>query len=107
MKINNEWEEYANKLPKYSTIKHMEYMSNIQVEANFNFQQITGNYVLEIIHDLKSSGHDDINSIILKEITNVISKPLKLIINQSIQNGIFPDKLKVSNIIKRGDRHYK
>ena len=30
---------------------------------------------------------------------SVISKPLTLFINQSIQNGIFPDKLKVSKII--------
>ncbi len=49
---------------------------------------------------------DGISTNLLKDITYLISKPVTLIINQYLETGIFPSKLKVGQVIpilKRGD----
>ena len=46
-----------------------------------------------------SSGVDGISTNILKDIKYLISKPLTLIINQYLETGIFPSKLKVAKVI--------
>ena len=57
--------------------------------------------------DAKNScGYDDISSIFLKRITTSIIKPLTIVINQVLNNGIFPDKLKIAKVVpifKSGD----
>ena len=45
-----------------------------------------------------SSGIDELSIKLLRSIKNKISKPLALIIIQSLQTGIFPDLLKISKI---------
>ena len=53
-----------------------------------------------------SSGNDDISNRLLKSIKCEISKPLTIIINQSLETGIFPDALKVAKVkplFKKGD----
>ena len=45
-----------------------------------------------------SSGIDELSNKLLRSIKNEILKPLALIINQSLQTGIFPDLLKISKI---------
>ena len=45
-----------------------------------------------------SSGIDELSNKLLRSIKNEISKPLAIIINQSLQTGIFPDLLKISKI---------
>ena len=53
-----------------------------------------------------SCGYDDISSIFLKQITTSIIKPLTIVINQVLNNGIFPDKLKIAKVVpifKSGD----
>ena len=53
-----------------------------------------------------SCGYDDISSKLLKVIAPVIIKPLTLLINQVLNTGIFPDKLKIAKVIpiyKKGD----
>ena len=54
-----------------------------------------------------SSGIDELSNKLLRSIKNEISKPLAIIINQSLQTGIFPDLLKISKIkpvYKKGDK---
>ena len=61
--------------------------------------QINENDVLAIINKMdnkSSSGHDAISNKILKSIKVQICKALCLIINQSLETGIFPDVLKIS-----------
>ena len=56
----------------------------------------------------KGAGCDNISGILLKFCANAITKPLTAIINQSLLNGIFPDKLKIGKVIpiyKKGDVH--
>ncbi len=47
----------------------------------------------------KSSGYDGISNILLKKIINIISIPLSVVFNKSLNNGIFPDKIKIAEII--------
>ena len=75
----------------------------------FNFNQIGEEDVVNVIDKLPSktsSGVDGISTNLLKDIKYIISKPLTLIINQCLETGIFPSKLKVAKVIpilKRGD----
>ena len=46
-----------------------------------------------------NSGCDGISSNLLKVIEPVIIKPLTLLINQVLNSGIFPDKLKIAKVV--------
>ena len=70
--------------------------------ASFNFVYTKPDDIEKIIRNLKpksSAGFDNISTKLLKEIENVISRPLSIIINQSLCTGIFPDKLKIAKVI--------
>ena len=65
----------------------------------FNFNQIGEEDVVNEIDKLPSktsSGVDGISTNLLNDIKYIISKPLTLIINQCLETGIFPSKLKVA-----------
>ena len=70
----------------------------------------TENEVLNIINNLKnkkSSGKDELSNKLLKSIQHIISKPLSVIINQSLVTGIYPEALKISKVkplYKKGDK---
>ena len=60
---------------------------------------VTDEYVLDVIRNLKtknSAGNDKISSKLLKQMALTVHSILRLIINQSINTGIFPDKLKLA-----------
>ena len=70
--------------------------------TSFNFVYTKPDDIEKIIRNLKpksSAGCDHISTKSLKEIENVISRPLSIIINQSLCTGIFPDKLKIAEVI--------
>ena len=46
-----------------------------------------------------SSRHDNISSILLKKISIYIAPVLALIVNQSLKTGIFPEKLKIAQVM--------
>ncbi|ELT98064.1 hypothetical protein CAPTEDRAFT_70899, partial [Capitella teleta] len=55
-----------------------------------------------------STGHDDINTILIKTLHRELSQPLTLIINQMIATSIFPNSLKIAKIkplYKKGNKH--
>ena len=57
---------------------------------------------MRIIENLKnktSTGIDGLSNQFLKMATNVLVKPLTIILNQMIVTGIFPDQLKISKVI--------
>ena len=67
----------------------------------FSFQPITEGNISEIIGSLKnkwSYGHDCLSNIMIKKARGPLIKPLKLLINQSLSTGIFPNKLKISRV---------
>ena len=47
----------------------------------------------------KSSGYDGISNILLKSIIDEIYVPLTVIFNKSFKEGIFPDKMKIAEVI--------
>ena len=102
--------DLSKKIPKHQD-KSMESYLKENILCSFNFELIEQDTVKKIIKRLNakhSSGHDNVSTILLKEIRLLIS-PLTLILNQSLTTGIFPDKLKIAKIIllfKKDDPHY-
>ena len=46
-----------------------------------------------------SSGHDNISNILLKSLQTSLSYPLTIIMNQSLETGVFPDQMKLAEVI--------
>ena len=75
----------------------------------FTLNEVNEQTVTRIIENIpakNSCGYDDISSIFLKQIATSIIKPLTIVINQVLNNGIFPDKLKIAKVVpifKSGD----
>ena len=68
----------------------------------FSFDGIREQDVVNVINKLPSktsSGVDGISTNLLKDKKYLISKPLTLIINQCLETGIFPSKLKIAKVI--------
>ena len=62
--------------------------------------------IADKLDNKKSCGIDGISNIIMKSINNILIKPITIIINQMLETGVFPDKLKVAKVIplfKKGD----
>ena len=47
----------------------------------------------------RSSGHDGINNIVLKEISEYICIPLTELFNKSMTIGVFPDTMKIAEVV--------
>ena len=63
--------------------------------------------VLNHLKSKPSCGYDGISTKLLKVCKHQICKPLTLVINQMLSNGIFPDDLKIAKVIplfKKGDQ---
>ena len=90
-------------------ISYSDYLDN-PAASLFNFSSITEDDIISIITKFKnktSSGHDGMSNKLLKSIKHEISKPLTIIINQSIATGVFPDALKIAKVKplhKKGDK---
>ena len=46
-----------------------------------------------------SSGHDDISNILLKSLRTRLLYPLTIIMDQSLETGVFPDRMKLAEVI--------
>ena len=80
---------------------HESYLGN-PCEVEFNFTLTTPEEILEIICKMKpksSSGLDNVSCRLMKDISDIIASPLTSLINQSLQSGIFPDKLKIAKVV--------
>ena len=100
--------ELANKI-KYSGTKDFTYYLRNRQNQKFTLNEVNEQTVTRIIENIpakNSCGYDDISSIFLKQIATSIIKPLTIVINQVLNNGIFPDKLKIAKVVpifKSGD----
>ena len=54
---------------------------------------------IDNLNPKKSSGYDDVSAKFVQLCKNIISKPLKLIFNQAISTGEYPDKLKIAKVL--------
>ena len=79
------------------------YLSQIpHSEKSVVMKQTNQSEVEKLIKSLPnkmSSGHDEINNIMLKSLCSAISYQLQLVFNQSIATGTFPDKMKIAEVI--------
>ena len=69
---------------------------------NFTFQPICNETILNIIDKLKpknSRSHDGLSTKLLTFIKHETSNVITVIVNQSLNTGIFPDKLKCAKVI--------
>ena len=66
------------------------------------FVPVHRNEIIDIVHNLKnkkSTGHDGIDNILLKNVIDFIVDPLVHIFNLSLNCGIVPDCMKISKVI--------
>ena len=93
---------YANKIPK-PTRSVAKYLELLQSNSNsLFFSPCTEEEIRKIINELpskRSSGVDNISNILLKELSDVLCKPLCLLTNRSMHLGIFPDLMKLAEVI--------
>ena len=59
-----------------------------------------------VLNKKNSAGHDNISSKLLKEIVDIKSRPMSININQSLCNGIFPEKSKLPKVIPLFKKDY-
>ena len=103
--INNFFVNIGSKLEReinVSSDKKFSHFLSDKRDENFNFTAVAENDIRKIADKLdnkKSCGLDGISSIIMKSIINILIKPITIIINQMLETGVFPDKLKVAKVI--------
>ena len=91
----------SNKIKMPSNKSFKDYLKN-KFNLKFTFHNIDEEHVSKIIDKLSpktSFGFDGLSSKLLKSIKNAVIKPITTIINQMINTGIFPDKLKIAKIV--------
>ena len=78
-------------------------------DRDFRFAPVSEEDVIKIIHNLKpksSCGFDEISVKLIKFAKNELCKHITVKVNQCLETGIFPDKLKIAKVIplfKKGD----
>jgi hypothetical protein len=77
-----------------------DYLKNMQLNSMF-LTPVTSEEIKKIMFSLKDSapGHDDIRLGPLKSVFLSINEPLTYICNLSLNQGVFPDILKIANVI--------
>jgi hypothetical protein len=73
----------------------------LKYNHNFQFTNVTEEMISIIINKLPpktSFGFDGLTTKLIKMIKNALIKPITIIVNQMLNTGIFPDKLKIAKI---------
>ena len=100
--FSNVGKNFANKIPKSKkTIEEYLCMIRMNKDSVF-FYPTTRQEIQKIIQKLpnkKSSGHDNIDNVLLKEISEGIIEALEQLFNESLKNGIFPDIFKLAEVV--------
>ena len=119
--IINELGKHFSKVGKNYTDKIATPDKNINlylelIHRNKQSAYMTPTYETEILRlidklpNKRSSGHDNIDNIMLKRLKVAIVKPLVKIFNASIKTGIFPTNMKIAEVVplhKSGSREDK
>ena len=112
--FNNHFSQVGQKLEKSvrPTNKRYDDYLNERVENSFIVEPANNDEVLSIIKQFKNgkaTGPNSLNTIFLKKYAKELSEPLALLFNMSFSNGIFPESLKLANIIpihKKDDKTF-
>ena len=87
-----------------------DYLSE-RLQYKFKFEMVdepTVNKIIEQMTPKTSCGHDNISMKMLKTLKNILLEPLTININQMLNTGIFPDRLKIARVkplYKKDDSH--
>ena len=113
--IANEFNQYFSsiateleaKLPPSPT-DPMSYLTENHVNPMQN-PNVSLSNILHVLRSLKSKPcrTNDFSTIIIKENAHLIATPILHLFNQSINQGIFPNRLKIANVVplyKKGDK---
>ena len=89
----------ANKIPQQSRTPSS-YLGNSSIYPMF-LVPVSIEEITSMIQGLKNSapGHDDITADALRLCLPSITSPLVYILNLSLSQGVFPDELKIANVI--------
>ena len=91
----------ASRIPQ-STHPFDYYMGNIGSDKTLYLSPTDEIEIYKLIAKLpnkSSSGYDSINNILLKQLNPVICRPLNKIFNKSLVEGIFPQEMKLAEIV--------
>ena len=100
--------KFASEISSDSNCSYKSFLKNKTSEV-FTFSKVDKPTVVKIINDFpakSSRGFDGISIKLLKSIKYEILDPLTIVIDQSLHQGIFPNKLKLAKVIplhKKGD----
>ena len=114
--IANQFNQYfstiGNNLDELIPRNHNHFSSYLSgfISENLVFTPTNEAEIREILLSLKSSssssGIDHIPSFLVKKLADILCQPLSLLVNKSLTEGRFPDKLKIAKVIpifKSGD----
>ena len=91
----------ANEINISSNRSYKTYLTE-KISSSLSFDLVDVSTIEGIIGKLKSkssSGLDGISANLLKNMSEIISSTLTIIINQSLTTGIFPDRLKCAKVV--------
>ena len=55
--------------------------------------------LIQNLPNKRSSGYDNINNLLLKDLRSELMSPLSIVFNTSLQEGIFPDKMQLADTV--------
>ena len=100
--FSNIGETYATKIGQPETNIN-EYIEQIDPNPqSLFFSPTTRHEVKELILKLPqkmSSGHDNISNVLLKKLCTSIASPLSIIFNKSLEEGLFPEDMKMADVV--------
>ena len=105
---SNVGKNIEQKIPKTNT--HFLSFLNFTVNSKFSFTLCSDAEIKSIISEFvsnKASGPNSIPTNLLKEFIDLFAYPIKLLVNKSLKNGIFPDMFKIAQvcpIYKKSDK---
>ena len=80
--------EYISKIPQTLNILVVSHVGYIKIEN-----------IIKALPAKSSSGHDKLSNIVLKHLSEAVLYLLLVVFNQSLSSGIFPEKMKIVEIV--------
>ena len=80
--------EYINKIPRLNKCMFLTPCSKEEISS-----------LIDKLPNKHSSGHDNVDNILLKKLSSMLIEPLCFIFNLSLANGVFPDDMKLADAV--------
>ena len=95
-------ERFARNIkPPQNNINH--YLNKMQKSNSTFFLAPTSvdeiHYLIKSLPNKTSSGHDSISNNLIKKLSPSILEPLVIIFNKSLETGVFPEEMKLADVV--------